>query len=94
MDMQSTLISQDDLMIVKSIQDCEPILNECKNRIDANATGSKDVKHAARFPMVVIEAYMNRMNITFAEFLRNKEHVKSMLNDKSLQGFRIWQGAA
>ena len=91
--MQSTLSNDGDLMIVKSVQDCEPILNECKNRIDANATGTKDVKHAARFPMVVIEKYLNATGITFEEFLRNKIHVKNMLNDKSLQGFRIWQGA-
>ncbi len=93
MDMQSTLTHEGDLMIVKSVQDVQPILDSCKNRIDAGATGSKDIKHAASFPMVVIEAYMNRMNITFQEFLRDKSHVKAMLNDKSLQGFRIWQGA-
>lgn len=93
MDMQSTLKNEGDLMIVHSTQDCEPILNECKNRIDANATGSKDTKHAARFPMVVIEKYINAAGITFEEFLRNKIHIKNMLNDKSLQGFRIWQGA-
>lgn len=93
MDMQSTLKSEGDLMVVHSIQDVQPILDSCKNRIDANATGSKDVKHAASFPIVVIEQYLNRTGITFAEFLCNKIHVKNMLNDKSLQGFRIWQGA-
>lgn len=93
MDMQSTVTHDGDLMIVKSMQDCQPILDSCKNRIEAGATGTKDVKHAASFPMVVIESYMNRLGITFEEFLRNKEHVKNLLNDKGLQGFRIWQGA-
>lgn len=93
MEMQSNITHSGDLMIVQSVQDCQPILDSCKNRIEAGATGSKDVKHAASFPMVVIEAYMNRLGITFQEFLRDKEHVKTMLNDKSLEGFRIWKGA-
>lgn len=92
MDMQSTLTHEGDLMIVKSMQDVQPVLDSCKNRFDAGAVGTKDVKHAASFPMVVIEAYMNRVGITFQEFLRDKSHIKTMLNDKSLQGFRIWQG--
>ena len=93
MDMKSTLTNDGDLMIVHSTQDCQPILDSCKSRVEAGAIGSKDVKHAASFPMVLIEAYMNRLGITYQEFLRDKEHIKSMLNDKSLEGFRIWKGA-
>jgi len=93
MEMQSTLHSQDDLMIVKSMQDVQPIVDSCRDRIEAGATGSKDMKHAASIPMVIIEAYMNRLGISFQEFLRDKEHIKTMLNDKSLEAFRIWKGA-
>ena len=93
MEMRSTLHAQDDLMIVKSMQDVQPIVDSCRDRIEAGAIGSKDMKHAASIPMVIIEAYMNRLGISFQEFLRDKEHIKTMLNDKSLEAFRIWKGA-
>jgi hypothetical protein len=93
MEMHSTIHSQDDLMIVKSMQDVQPIMEDCKQRVEAGATGSSELKHAAQIPMVIIENYMNRLGISFNEFLHNKEHVRTMLNDKSLEAFRIWKGA-
>lgn len=91
--MLSHLSVQDDLMVVKSMQDVQPILQSVKDKVEVGDVGSKDMKHAATIPMVVIEAYMNRVGLTFQEFLRDKEHIKSMLNDKSLEGFRVWKGA-
>lgn len=91
--MESRVFAQDELMIVKSVQDVEPILNACKERVETGNVGGTDMKHAASFPMVLVEAYMNRLGITFQEFLQNKEHIKTMLNDRSLEGFRIWKGA-
>jgi hypothetical protein len=93
MEMQTSLSVHDDLMVVKSMQDVEPILMACKEKVEVGDVGTKDMKHAATIPMVIIEAYMNRVGLTFQEFLRDKEHIKSMLNDKSLEGFRIWKGA-
>jgi len=91
--MLSHLSVQDDLMVVKSMQDVQPILQSVKDKVEVGDVGSKDMKHAATIPMVIIEAYMNRVGLTFQEFLRDKEHIKSMLNDKSLEGFRVWKGA-
>ena len=91
--MLSHLSVQDDLMVVKSMQDVQPILQSVKDKVEVGDVGSKDMKPAATIPMVVIEAYMNRVGLTFQEFLRDKEHIKSMLNDKSLDGFRVWKGA-
>jgi hypothetical protein len=91
--MLSHLSVQDDLMVVKTMQDVQPILQSVKDKVEVGDVGSKDMKHAATIPMVVIEAYMNRVGLTFQEFLRDKEHIKSMLNDKSLDGFRVWKGA-
>jgi hypothetical protein len=91
--MLSHLSVQDDLMVVKSMQDVQPILQSVKDKVEVGDVGSKDMKHAATIPMVVIEAYMNRVGLTFQEFLRDKEHIKAMLNDKSLEGFRVWKGA-
>jgi len=91
--MLSHLSVQDDLMVVKSMQDVQPILQSVKDKVEVGDVGTKDMKHAATIPMVVIEAYMNRVGLTFQEFLRDKEHIKAMLNDKSLEGFRVWKGA-
>ena len=92
--MLSHLNVQDDgLIVVKSMQDVQPILQTVKEKVEVGDVGTKDMKHAATIPMVIIENYMNRVGLTFQEFLRDKEHIKCLLNDKSLEGFRIWKGA-
>jgi len=90
--MQTRVVSQGDKVIVQSFQDTTEILDSVKERIDQGNTGSHDMKHAATIPMVIIESYINRTGITFTEFMRDKEHIKALLNDKSLEGFRIWKG--
>lgn len=92
MEMQTRVVSQGDKVIVQSFQDTTEILDSVKERIDQGNTGSHDMKHAATIPMVIIESYINRTGITFTEFMRDKEHIKALLNDKSLEGFRIWKG--
>jgi hypothetical protein len=92
MEMQTRVVNQGDKVIVQSFQDTTEILDSVKERIDQGNTGSHDMKHAATIPMVIIESYINRTGITFTEFMRDKEHIKALLNDKSLEGFRIWKG--
>ena len=91
-DMISTFHSEDDFIIAKSEQDVSPIIVDCKNLRDIGATGSNEMKHAANFPMVLIEAYLNKTGIEYGELLRNPAHIKSMLNDPDLKAFRIWEG--
>lgn len=50
------------------------------------------MKHAAKIPKAVIENYMARVGITFHEFMVDDKHVRAMLNDPELSGFRIWKG--
>ncbi len=90
--MQTRVVSQGDKVIVQSFQDTTEILDSVKERVEHGNTGSHDMKHAATIPMVIIESYINRTGITFTEFMRDKEHIKALLNDKSLEGFRIWKG--
>jgi hypothetical protein len=92
MEMQTRVVSQGDKVIVQSFQDTTEILDSVKERVEHGNTGSHDMKHAATIPMVIIESYINRTGITFTEFMRDKEHIKALLNDKSLEGFRIWKG--
>ena len=92
MEMQTRFVNQDDKVIVQSFQDTTQILDNVKESVEQGNTGSHEMKHAATIPMVIIESYINRTGITVTEFMRNKEHIKTLLNDKSLEGFRIWKG--
>jgi hypothetical protein len=88
----TNLILQDGNLIADTTQDCDPIADWCTEQVAIGNTGSKDMKLAARIPEIFITAYCNRLNITFQEFLSNKEHCRILLNDPALAKFRIWKG--
>lgn len=50
------------------------------------------MKHAAHWPPGLVETYMATHGIDFHEFLVNPTHVRRMLNDPALSGFRVWKG--
>ena len=92
-DLKLNVHREDGHTIFQSVQDCTPILERAQMLHKSGAHGSKDVKHAAHLPAILVEKYCNDKGITFAEFLNRKEgHVRAMLNDKSLEGFRVWKG--
>lgn len=68
------------------------IRDDCIARANEGLHGSKEFRHVARIPNVVIEHYININGITMREFIRNPEHVKRMLNDPALADFRIAPG--
>jgi hypothetical protein len=76
----------------ETTQDALPIMEDAKARQRAGFTGTKELKHAARLPMVAIDAYCARLDITFAEWSQDKRHIRAMLNDPALAYFRIWEG--
>lgn len=80
-------------LVVERFQDCTPILEHARALHNEGHHGSKEMKHAASLPFVVVEKYCNDHRITFQEFMSNREHIKRMLNDPSLKAFRIWPGA-
>lgn len=73
-------------------QDVTPIADFTKGMQAMGMTGSKDLKHAAEIPMLVVENYMTRHGITFEEFCAEPKHGKALLNDPALAAFRIWEG--
>ena len=83
---------EDDALIVESVQDCTPIVERVAELVATGDTGSKDMRHAASFPNVIVEQYINDAGITFAEFVRNPVHAQRMLNDPALRAFRVWPG--
>lgn len=89
---KTNLHVQDGNIIFNRVQDCAPILKDAAERRQNGVVGSSDFKHAASFPKVVVETYLNTHGITFEEFMGNTEHVKRMLKDPDLSGFRVWEG--
>ena len=83
---------QDGNLITGTEQDCTPFVEDVHNRVVAEATGTKDVKHAARLPNVLVEQYCNTHGIEYSEFMQNPVHARAMLNDPALSSFRIWPG--
>lgn len=73
-------------------QDCSAIVEDVKARQSHGMTGSSEMKHAARIPTIVVEKYCNDHDISFHEFMANREHIRRVLNDPSLSAFRIWRG--
>lgn len=74
---------------VERVQDCVPIMEQAKAFNREGLHGSKEMRHVARFPMVIVEKYCNVHGITFQEWLANTEHVERMLKDHDLAFFRV-----
>lgn len=85
-----------DTLVVKRVQDVDPILRAVKTERHATGGRSKsgEMMHAATLPMIVIEQYCNANNLTFQEWMSNPEHARRMLNDPALSAFRVWEGRA
>ncbi|MES2187956.1 MAG: hypothetical protein V4505_25620 [Pseudomonadota bacterium] len=83
---------RDGQMLVRRTQDCTPIAEDAKARHNAGYLGTGEMKHAARLPSVMIEAYCNARGITFQEWMANPAHAKAMCEDSALAHFRIWKG--
>ncbi|MBO1748895.1 hypothetical protein [Stenotrophomonas indicatrix] len=93
MDLVTTgLVSDGADLIERRSQDVEPILEYAKRMRNQGDVGSSEMRHAAKIPKAVIENYINRTGITFHEFMVDDKHIRAMLNDPDLSGFRIWKG--
>jgi hypothetical protein len=93
-DVRTLGLVEDEKLVIHRVQDVEPILERAKTLHNAGAGWSqdKDYVHAASLPNVLIEAYCNQHGITFADWMEDEEHQRRMLNDPSLEHFRIWKG--
>ena len=91
----STIVHEHDgALTFQRVQDVEPIMQFAHAQRVAGDVGSSEMRHAASLPMVVVEAYCNDRGLTFAEFMADPTHIKTMLNDPALGAFRIWEGRA
>lgn len=79
----------DEKLIVESVQDCTPVLEQAKRLRNEGLHGSKDMRHVMRIPRVLVEQYCNVHGISVREWMVNPVHVERMLSDRDLSGFRI-----
>ncbi len=77
-----------DLLYV-NMNDLHAVADHCKAMHNQGLTGSKDMPKLAEFPAAIVEKYINDAGITFAEWMKNPEHVRKMLRDPALAHFRI-----
>lgn len=94
MDGVQTIVKlQGDELITGTSQNCDAILDDAKARHNEGMHGTREMKHAARLPLVVVETYCNVNGVSYAECMANPVHFRAMLNDPALSDFRIWPGA-
>lgn len=79
-------------LIVRQTEDVEPHLEHAKALRSIGATGSSELKHAAHFPASAIMAYCQKHGIDMHEWAINPVHIRRMLNDPELSGYRVWTG--
>lgn len=65
----------------------------CRARANEGLHGpAADFKLKASIPAIVVEHYCTTNGITLREFLKNKEHIRRIVNDPALADFRIAPG--
>lgn len=74
------------------VQDCTPIAEHTKALSREGFHGTSEMRHAASFPVIIVEKYLNDKKITMEEFMRDKSHIRTMLSDPALSAFRVWGG--
>lgn len=79
-------------MTVERSQDCTAILEHAKAMQSAGQVGGTEMRFAGTIPDVIVEAYCNRKGIDYREFMTNPVHIKAVMNDPDLKGFRVWEG--
>lgn len=86
MEIRTQVAEDDGRVIINRVQDCEPILRQAA-RI-REKTPSKEMRHVARIPAVLVEKYLNTAGITMREFMIDPVHIERMLEDPDLRYFR------
>lgn len=82
----------DDGAVIVRHQIVGPTVDAVKELHNSGMHGTRNTRHLASVPTVVIEAYCNQRGITLREFAANPEHARAFLNDPAHADFRVWPG--
>ena len=91
-DISTKIIASGEVSGIVRTQDCTAIAEYAKAQHNGGYTGTSEVKHAARLPLVIVEQYCNDSGISFEEFMKNPVHVARCVKDPKNDAFRIWKG--
>ena len=91
-ELKSIIEFEDGKLILGSTQDCTPIAEAAKALHNEGLHGSKDVKHVAKIPAVIVEQYCNDYGITYRDFMQDTAHIRRLVNDPKNSSFRVWKG--
>lgn len=86
------LIHADGTGAIKRSQDVTAVLEDAKARASCGLVGSDDYWHMMELPAVLVEKYCNDVGISFADFMADETHIRRMVNDPALSGFRVHGG--
>lgn len=86
------VVHQDGVIYHQEAQDVEPILNHVKYLRDSGQVGSNEMRHAAKVPWAVSEAWRIARGISFHEMMANPAIAAWFLNSEEVRPYRIWQG--
>ena len=92
MPIKTEIHSVDDGLVIERVEYFDGHVDACKAMHNEGLHGDKDMPLYASIPAVFIEDYLNRNNVTFAEFMNDQAHMKRFLNDPALSAFRIAPG--
>ena len=68
------------------------IAEACKRQHNEGIHGTAEMKLAGRIPDVFVNKYLTDNNVTFAQFIKEPEHARRVLNDPAMAHFRVWKG--
>jgi len=93
-DIRTTAKVDDGNLVIARSADVTPFIEDVK-RIRATTNGKSktgDLYHLGRIPSIVIEQYLNRVGVTYSDFLKDNTHINRILNDPDYAAFRVWEG--
>lgn len=84
-----------DRLVVERVQDVEPILDYTARLRALNPAGyspSRDLKHVAEVPLVLVEKWANDAGMSVADWLADPELMRRQLNDPANAFLRTGKG--
>lgn len=81
-----------DRTIVAHTERFDGLLDHVAELRNSGQHGSKEMRHVAEIPGIMIEDYCYKKGISFPEFFAEQKHMKALLNDPTLAYFRVAPG--
>lgn len=81
-----------DRTIIVHTEDFTGLLDHNQRLQNEGIHGSKDMRHVANVPGIVIEHYCYTTGVSWAEFFQEPKHIKALLNDPAWAYLRVAPG--